>query len=75
MEAMIALTKDYTNILFYKCVGWLKVWSLKLDMTYEELNVLLFCLLTPFLILMLLFVIGRLLTKNSRLRRRTTSKH
>lgn len=42
------------DIIFYWCVDILKVYSAKLGMTYEELNVWLFVIIYPILFILLL---------------------
>lgn len=53
------------NRLFYWCVDLLKTWAKWLNMTYEEINVLLFCIIGPTLYLALFYIIIR---QNARIR-------
>lgn len=46
--------KDIFNTVFYWCVKLLEIYSAKLGITYEELNVWLFVIIYPILFLILL---------------------
>lgn len=46
--------KDLFNTVFYWCVKILEIYSAKLGMTYEELNVWLFVIIYPILFIILL---------------------
>jgi tetrahydromethanopterin S-methyltransferase subunit E len=51
---------NYNNLinkLFYWCVSFLKVWSKNLGMTYEEINIWLFVVIQPLIIILLIFYI------------------
>lgn len=45
--------------IFYWCVNFLKVWAKNLGMTYEEINVWLFCIIEPLVFLLLIYIIAK----------------
>jgi len=47
---------DY-NYAFKWCVGVLEVYAKELDMTYEELNIWIFCIIEPLAFVVLLFLL------------------
>jgi len=49
--------------IFYWCVDFLEHWAAKLGMTYEEINVYLFVVLTPAIIIVQFFLIVALLLR------------
>lgn len=51
------------DTIFYWCVEFLKYWAARLGMTYEEINVYLFVILTPAVIVTQFFVIVALLLR------------
>ena len=52
--------------VFYWCVDFLKYWAAQLGMTYEEINVYLFVVLTPTIIVIQSFLIAALLLRKSK---------
>lgn len=55
--------------VFYWCVDLLKFYAAKWDMTYEELNVWVFCIIEPAIFLLEIMWIFYLLIRNFRLKR------
>ena len=47
------------NEVFYWCVDVLKFYAKQWNMTYEELNVWIFCIIEPIVFLLMLFLIIR----------------
>lgn len=47
------------NDVFYWCVALLKDWAKQLGMTYEEINVWIFCIIEPLVLIILLIIIFR----------------
>jgi len=43
------MSKKTINEVFYWCVNFLRVWAAKLNMTYEEINIWIFCIIWPVL--------------------------
>jgi hypothetical protein len=58
------------NKIFYWCVDLLKHWAKDLNMTYEEINVWLFVIIEPLLIILLIVLLIRqyLMIKKLRIR-------
>ena len=54
------------DTIFYWCVDFLKFWAARFDMTYEEINVYLFVILTPAIIVLQSFLIAALLLRKSK---------
>lgn len=66
--AVANLVREYANDLFYYCVDLLYVWADALGITYEEINVLLFCVLWPIVTIVLAAMVVRGYLTNKRLR-------
>lgn len=49
---------DY-NLVFKWCVETLKDWAHRLNMSYEEINIWIFCIIEPTIFLLMLLVIVR----------------
>ena len=58
-----------TNDIFYKCVALLKYFAAMFGMTYEEINVWIFCVIWPLITLLMIFWIFHLIRKNNQLRK------
>ena len=54
------------DTIFYWCVDFLKFLAARLGMTYEEINVYLFVILTPTIIVFQSFLIAALLLRKSK---------
>jgi hypothetical protein len=54
------------DAVFYWCVDFLKYWAAQFGMTYEEINVYLFVVLTPAIIVIQSFLIAALLLRKSK---------
>jgi|APGre2960657404_1045060.scaffolds.fasta_scaffold03099_10 hypothetical protein len=54
------------DAVFYWCVDFLEYWAAQLGMTYEEINVYLFVVLTPAIIVIQSFLIAALLLRKSK---------
>lgn len=52
--------------IFYWCVDFLKYWAARLNMTYEEINVYLFVVLLPLVLVIQFFVIVALLLRRTK---------
>jgi hypothetical protein len=52
------------NEVFYWCVNFLKFWAARLNMTYEEINVYLFVIILPAILIAQFFLIAALLLRN-----------
>jgi hypothetical protein len=61
------------NDTFNWCVHLLGQWAKALGMTYNAINVWIFCILEPLFIIAMFMVIMLLLRKNRRLKRRIKS--
>ncbi len=52
-------TSGIFNEVFYWCVALLKDWAKRLGMTYEEVNVWIFCIIEPVVFIIVLIIIFR----------------
>lgn len=59
------------NKTFYQCVRFLEVWADRLNMTYEELNVWIFCIIEPVIFLILVYIILKQRKKIKQLKSRS----
>jgi hypothetical protein len=67
------LTDKQINDIFDWCVSLLQHWAKELGMTYNAINVWLFCIILPLLVLSLFVALLLLCRQNNRLRRRINS--
>lgn len=63
----ILLAGTYADKVFYWCVDVLNRCSAQTGMTYEELNVLLFCVIEPIIFIIIIITIARLRKRNRKL--------
>ena len=57
------------NSAFKWCVQLLQVWAKKLNMTYEEINIWIFCIIEPIVFVMMLVIIIRQYKRNKQLKK------
>ena len=57
------------NEAFYWCVDVLKFYASKLGMTYEEINIWIFCIIEPIIFFVMLGMIINLYLKNKALKK------
>ena len=57
------------NSVFKWCVRLLQVWAKKLNMTYEEINIYLFCIIEPIVFIIMLVVMIRLYKRVKQLKK------
>lgn len=57
--SLILTLSGIFNDVFYWCVDLLKGWARQLGMTYEEINVWIFCVIEPIVFVVMLTIIFR----------------
>lgn len=57
------------NSVFKWCVHLLQVWAKKLNMTYEEINIWIFCIIEPIVFIIMLVIMIRLYKRVKQLKK------